>query len=519
MSFVISIVLNTVGILLLGILAIVVFISCAAPNSGSGQYSWGGNPASVIYFGQTSLEETIASADAIARVRLRSVSTGTARWDAKRWDEEILGITTGDAIRYVGTLEHRFAVQEYLLGTGDSTVTAIVYEASRGHESTGDATVFAQKLFSARDNSWDNREAIVFLYADYTLLVDYPKAGYYVLGSIQPDYGYNYGDRYSIASVHSKQWLPEVPGALGGSGSRSSTGNKRFLLDVPTDSGAGASGASGTSGSSSTITLASLKFKIGEFEHELDAGGSSAAYRACIYAKRVAERRVREHPQGFKHPQFTRNETVRSGLPAGSLVYPDDYEGDRTPRPPGRRVMELRGDDSSLFIAHNSRVVDIARPLPAGEFRFYEEWRDYELVICDGEPEEMERDVDVIIAVNAPEGTVHEAFFDPADLQDGVGFSADGGVLEPSRFNTLNTDTEITDLAATGDMVTMTLMPYVDLTFDTLDFIALDGSVAVSLSDGTGDATAGTITWEATAPWSSGDQLMLRIVEGEGRPN
>ena len=62
----------------------------------------------------------------------------------------------------------------------------------------------------------------------------------------------------------------------------------------------------------------------------------------------------------------------------------------------------------------------------------------------------------------------------------------------------------------------LSLDPYASLDGYTLDFIALDGSVSLSLrvEDATIDSVTGTYSWPvADQPWANGDKLMLRIRE------
>ena len=70
-----------------------------------------------------------------------------------------------------------------------------------------------------------------------------------------------------------------------------------------------------------------------------------------------------------------------------------------------------------------------ARPLPAGEYQIVrkEVWPRY--LPCD-----YVLDNEWTITVEAPEGTLHEAFFDP--VTDGTAVAADGtnGVLKPAMF-------------------------------------------------------------------------------------
>ena len=58
------------------------------------------------------------------------------------------------------------------------------------------------------------------------------------------------------------------------------------------------------------------------------------------------------------------------------------------------------------------------------------------------------------------------------------------------------------------------LSPHSTLAGHTLDFIALDGSVQLSLkvAEAEADETTGTLTWKVESqPWKAGDKLMLRI--------
>ena len=98
-----------------------------------------------------------------------------------------------------------------------------------------------------------------------------------------------------------------------------------------------------------------------------------------------------------------------------------------------------------------------------------------------------------IITVTAPEGTLAEAFYDPV---------ADGGATTAA--------TTVGTIRYETNTVKATLTPTV--TNHILDFIALDGSVALSLDVVDATTTDGVLSWTvASAPWSTGDKLMLRI--------
>ena len=116
-----------------------------------------------------------------------------------------------------------------------------------------------------------------------------------------------------------------------------------------------------------------------------------------------------------------------------------------------------------------------------------------EMVVCDGKPDAK---VVVVITVTAPAGTLAESFFDPATSSAAVVGTTTVGAIswEASRV--------------TADL-TLTVP-----TAATLDFIALDGTVALSLAVANATSTDGVLAWEVTPqPWDGDDQLMLRDPE------
>ena len=121
------------------------------------------------------------------------------------------------------------------------------------------------------------------------------------------------------------------------------------------------------------------------------------------------------------------------------------------------------------------------------------------------------------VTVNAPAGTLHEAFFDPVTV--GIGVTADdtNGVLKPATFTDANGATTTIDrIAWEAGTVSIELSPHTGVASHAVDFIALDGSVSLSLdvADATVDADGGMLSWPmATQPWRSGDKLMVRIRE------
>ena len=110
---------------------------------------------------------------------------------------------------------------------------------------------------------------------------------------------------------------------------------------------------------------------------------------------------------------------------------------------------------------------------------------------------------------------LHEAFFDPVEMDGTIGFSAGDGVIEPSTFLVGGVETTMTSLKwAPSTSVTMELDPRVSLEDHVIDFIALDGSVSLSLDfdEAVMNRGGGVLTWKMLdQPWKAGDKLMIRI--------
>ena len=121
------------------------------------------------------------------------------------------------------------------------------------------------------------------------------------------------------------------------------------------------------------------------------------------------------------------------------------------------------------------------------------------------------------ITVTAPEGTLHEAFFDP--VTDGTAVAADdaNGALKPATFTDADgTSATIERISWESGTVKLKIIPHTGIAGHAVDFIALDGSVPLSLkvADATADAANDTLSWSvASQPWHDGDELMLRVRE------
>ena len=94
----------------------------AGCNSDPEQAPIGGFGEPLPYYGVAPLEETIAWADVIARVELRSV-TAVA--------ERLAGETD-----YIAALDFRFRVLEYLRGSGGNELVAVAHDTGESFSST-----------------------------------------------------------------------------------------------------------------------------------------------------------------------------------------------------------------------------------------------------------------------------------------------------------------------------------------------------------------------------------------------
>ena len=479
--------------------ALALTVSCGGSSSGTGPAARTVPPAEVgqlgsmlFYLGPASLEERVAGADVIARVRLRSVSSGA----------ELQYIYDDGVLRHVAVLKHRFEVLEYLKGSGGGELVAVVHELV-DHETAERAAESAAVLLAERDMRWDRREAIIFLWYGFR------QRDRYLLGTVlnAEYYGDYFKDHYTIESPHEQKWLPAAS---------TGSGEQLFLLDVP---GTVPSDGSGQAASVPTITLAEMKAKIAEIEREAVAGGGSEAYRECLYHKYRWEREVRYRKGGTAGDYFyiRHDHAIGSGLPAGTRAFTDPHGGSGETAPADGSELQIMGRDARWFSVRWPGVADAARPLPAGEYRFYYTYVPGRYVICDGEPEEEKKRQEVFVQVTAPEGALHEAFFDP--VTDGSAVAADttNGVLKPASFtDTSGATSTIQRIAWESGSVEMRPSPHTGLAGHRLDFIELDGTVSLSLSvsDATVDAPNATLSWPVPyQPWEDGDKLMLRIRE------
>ena len=467
-----------------------------APGGGSAPPPGGDLPLPP-YAGDSLIEEKIIEYPVIARATMTSFSSDTFLYP-------------DGTFRPV--LQFNLNVSEYLKGTGPSSIVAVWFYGV-DYDTREKADNRREAILEERDSQWDGREAIFFL-------VDGPSVGPSPLLSTQPQLAnqyvlglgdrYSVDDRYSLHSQHNKRWLPAAT-------STGSTGDSQeFLLDVPPPT--------------ETITLGELKRKITEVAAELDGGDDSEEYRECVLEKYRYIRNQRNWPEerGWPYTIWDIEHAVVSGQPSGTVLAQQEASGIY---PDTKITLWLEGSGASLFDTAESDSTDVdsdgdgeydqfkydelvilARPLPAGEYRFdlkesWPRWAVCNFVISN----------EWTVTSVAPVGVLHEALFDP--VADGAAVAADSsnGVLEPASFTGAGgATTTIERIEWEAGTAKLKLTPHNALAGRVLDFIELDGTVSLSLivDDATVDAANNTLSWSVSPqPWDDGDELMLRIRE------
>ena len=491
-------------LLLLPLAGLIVFAGCNLQTEQAPTYMTGTDTG---YFGVASLEETIAKADVIARVELRSVTAVAEQREGQTTD-------------YVAALDYRFRVLEYLRGSGGNELVAVVHDGWEAFGSNGSAVTQANALKDRRDTQWDGREAIIFLEDDVPWLPSTGRADRYWLGLVS--FTRPWEDYYTIASRWGKEWLPAT--SSGASGESGGSDSRSFLLDAPASSG-GTGGAEGQSGGTPTITLATLKTKIAANTAAIAAGGGSEAYKDCLHRKleRAREVQYRVGPDGSYF--YKRHDAaLGSGLAKGTMAFTDPLGTVRpSTAPPHAGDFQITGRNAALFTTKWPGVADTVRPLPADEYKFYFAGRPKIYIICDGMPDLEKKRQEVFVTVTAPSGTLHEAFFDPVAIGTTIGADGTNGVLKPNTFTASDsTTTTLHSIDYSGSSVRMLFSQTTGLSGKEVQFIMLDGTVGLTVpfSSATTEIVAGKGTrysWKTcSAPWAAGEKVMIRIRDTSG---
>lgn len=457
----------------------------------------------VVNYGDALIEEKIFGSDAIVKATMTSLSS------------EVVADADG---KYSVVLKFNLDASEYLKGGGPSSIVA-VWVDGKPYDTRAQADVAEARNLANRDDQWDDREAVIFLYDEAygfgtSLDAQFQLAEHFFLALGHRDFD---DDRYSLHSTRYKAWLPAA--------STGSTGDaQEFLLDVPP-----------TTGTASTITLGDLKSRIAEVSAEFDGEDGSEAYKTCVTEMFEFKRAIRyfREVKGSDFLAYSRSpqdHSLVSGQPAGSEVH-QRLNGGLYPDRKTRTWIE--GTDAALFsvVQGESTAVDVdgdglftaetdmiefnetfatRRPLPGGEYEVVLNEVPLRFILCDYV---LSHDW-TIIAV-APEGTLHEAFFDP--VADGTAVAADvtNGVLKPATFTAPDgASAAIERIEWESGTVKFELSSDDALAGHVVDFIELDGTVSLSLNadDATVDSANDTLSWSmASQPWHDGDQLMVRV--------
>ncbi len=415
-------------------------------------------------------------------------------------------------------------VRASLASTGDGLLTFRVLEYLKG---TGDATVSVTVSTGDRDTSYDSREALLFL----THTSDDAASGDGARSTDSTSANLSFTTIVEEPEVHAEGyaidgnnpvWLPAAASESGSSnGVRSASNPSRSDADYIVED-EGPDGAPNP-----VVSLSEIKEQIAWQAR----GETDAEWAYCIRSSLYWESIDRDFQAYYGRDRVgdPRTHSMESGSPAGGLIRGMDRGAYQLDEPALYDQMTITGDhghllehiiiddDSDPTNGYRSRS-QTARPLPAGVYSATITVILNNYAYCGydfaGRLDTGEVGTDHEITVTAPDNAVHEAFFDPQTIGSRAGYSDSAGILSPAGFILGETATTISSLYTTGDAVTMTLSPYVDLTGHTLDFITGDGTTTLSLTGATGDATAGTLTWAVSGqPWSSGDELMLRISE------
>ena len=470
--------------------------------------------------GETSLEERIANYPTVVRARMTSESTevvaGAGRFEGN----------------YYAALKFDLEVGEYLNGTGADNITAI-WVAADEFGTRQEAEDALPDIRARRDTQWDNREAVFFLQE----LRDAQAFPLDVLPTLQGDNHYylSFGisqphrDGYSLSSEYSKLWLPATEIASGATGQSGTVGDgQEFLLDMPT-APVGATGASGASTPAGpTITLGDLKQRLAAVTAELNASDGSEEYKECVRFKYQNEREDRYFiAEGEGRRVYVTHPTHEfdSGQPAGTTIYEDEVVSAESTEKRSRLWFD--GRDSALFdvvtgdlvpgayVSTITQTVVSARPIPAGEYKVNNNYLLLPFIPCN-----HVFTYGMTMTVTAPEGTVHEAFFDPVVIGAAVGADGSRGVLKPASFAIEGVGTtDIKRIRWESARVEMQIDPPGRPTGHHIDFIALDGTVVLRLDfddavDVVEEGRTRALTWGVCErSWNDGDLLMLRISE------
>ena len=488
--------------------------------------------------GVPTLDENIFNADVIALVR-PPIVTGKSK---------TIHSEDGVAPTYRPFVEFQFEVVEYLKGSGGNLLTV---ESPQRHtyltdnealllatDSLANRSAASDGLSPIFSAGGDDRGAVIFL-----RLADDVNAATGIAGASSQAYyfespmGPSLFDTVSLRpfdqnyiDTSQKSWLP-IDYASSGKSVAASDGfgdsDPKFLNPKPIEDAA----------EPSELTLEYLRSRIKAVADMLAEGEGVEGYEECVAFRFEVERslRAREEKDGkpYRLPNVEEG-PFDSGLPAGTEVSNSGIFIGR-----GYSRWWYEGRDADLFqVAIVEDGVDItpdyvrtrhdvtgygfstrvARPLPIGTYQVKLLGQAALGMPCDFYHRDMEPRT-WTFTFEAPDGTLHEAFFDPAAIGGGAGADKSNGVLKPTAFSLADgTGVSLQSVAWQPSAVEMRLEPHARLAGYHADFIALDGSIALRLdfddASETGEGESRALSWPlCVQPWQAGDLLMLRLSE------
>ena len=470
--------------------------------------------------GFVSLDERILRSVVIVRATMRSVSAAS------------LGQDTPTV--YFPMIRFAFDAHEYLKGDGGDVITADIRVSCSGCsylDSEQEAIDVANDwIASELDRWWEDRESILFL--DENELANSEASGqsastmYKFIPWIEyrlpihnyattDHYPYSSTDGFSVIAERHRVWLPSVATSSGASGASDS----RFMLgENPNDPYV--QSAAGFSSFDADISLSALKSRIKAVADLLAQGEGGAEYEDCLRMKFMLER-IPWEPYAIELP-------IQSGRRAGAVVISDALGGREyygiyffTGADESFFEIVIEDDDSDPYEIYY-RTAKTLRPLVAGDYSVVYHQIPGIIRFCIDSPVEGYTDIPTAnwtIRATAPEGTLHEAFFDPVVDDDAIAAGGSLGKLKPDSFTADSVETTIQRIGWTSNKVAIRLVdPPASLADHHIDFIALDGAIALRLAFGdaavAGAGDVRSFSWGVCGPpWQAGDKLMLRISE------
>ena len=431
---------------------------------------------------------------------------------------------TDEAPTYLPMEVLTFQASEYLKGTGPTTFTVEVLdnrpgiysdhynETYAGYLTSAEAQTVADNLIAGRHTTWDNRPGVLFLKGPLAAVAPAAtRSGNQAYGFVHNYYGAYSNFSYSV-SGSSRAWLPAESVPVAKSGSEGKAADPEYITD-------------GAENPQPTMTLSALKTRISNLDTLITADAGVEGYYDCVRSTVYNERYF---PSDYVAPMI--DVTIGSGLSARTDIDPGRGGKSRADK---YHVYSDIGEDAALF---ETIIVDddtdaangfegkevTTRPLPAGKYIGKFQMRHWTDLLCNFQPSDNNY-VGYNVTVTAPAGTLHEAFFDPVTVGTAVKADGSNGVLKPAMFTDVNGASATLeriawepDVGGSGT-VKLQVNPPTGLTDQEVNFIALDGSVSLSLqvANATVDAANRTLSWAVgSQPWQSGDKLMLRIRKG-----